>query len=235
MQSTQELTKHSRSAELKTRRCPRCCRQLPKSAFWRDRLRPHGCFAICKDCANVRDGRKYRTCRTCRHKKPIKSEFWPSRAICKTCYLVRGLKHCGKCLQLKKLEKFHNNTTANLDGKRSWCKICCKPHDNDVVRVRRNALRRYGLTEQDYEVLLKQQNYCCAVCADTQEEAGGHLLSVDHCHKTGVVRGLLCPRCNAGLGQFRDNPDFLKAAIKYLGRRKNGASRGSKRNLRPTA
>lgn len=55
----------------------------------------------------------------------------------------------------------------------------------------------------------------CKIC--NQSCSSGYKLSVDHCHLTGEIRGLLCLRCNKGLGYFKDNPEFLSKAIKYLG------------------
>ena len=65
------------------------------------------------------------------------------------------------------------------------------------------------------QILAKQQNYCCAIC-DINESELRRNLEVDHCHNTGVIRGLLCERCNKGLGLFRDKTDVLRTAIQYL-------------------
>ena len=57
------------------------------------------------------------------------------------------------------------------------------------------------------------QEEACAICGYPQFSED---LSIDHCHETGEVRGLLCKHCNLGLGHFRDDPERLKAAIDYL-------------------
>lgn len=62
-----------------------------------------------------------------------------------------------------------------------------------------------------YELSLKQ-NHACAICGRIMKDK----LFIDHCHKTGKIRGLLCPTCNAGLGFFRDDPNLLKNAVMYL-------------------
>lgn len=69
----------------------------------------------------------------------------------------------------------------------------------------------YGVTPEQFEAMLTEQGGGCKICRAIEP------LSVDHCHAKGDVRGLLCRRCNSGLGMFRDNPDFLRAAIEYLG------------------
>lgn len=74
--------------------------------------------------------------------------------------------------------------------------------------------QKYGITLEEYEVLLEQQHNKCFIC-DT-EHADSKPLYVDHCHKTGTVRKLLCQHCNTGLGMFRDNPELLTKAADYL-------------------
>ena len=84
---------------------------------------------------------------------------------------------------------------------------------------RRNNIRRYGITLEDYNTLLEQQNGVCAICKNPETlTVKGKIvnLSVDHCHDTGVVRGLLCRSCNVGLGNFRDDVNLLETAISYL-------------------
>ncbi len=78
---------------------------------------------------------------------------------------------------------------------------------------RRSRLRRYGLSEADYQKLLTQQNGVCAICGQAPTKAP---LSVDHDHATNKVRGLLCINCNMALGQMNDNPEWLRRAADYL-------------------
>jgi hypothetical protein len=73
-------------------------------------------------------------------------------------------------------------------------------------------LRKYGLTTQEYDALVKAQDGCCAICFTRTTR-----LVVDHNHETGLVRGLLCSPCNTGLGHFKDSVERLKEAINYLG------------------
>lgn len=73
----------------------------------------------------------------------------------------------------------------------------------------------YGITLLEYEKLWFMQSERCAICKT--EKVGKHgTAAVDHDHETGEVRGLLCSRCNTGLGQFKDNITYLKNAIDYL-------------------
>lgn len=79
--------------------------------------------------------------------------------------------------------------------------------------------RNYGITLEWYREQLSKQNNVCAICKQPEKAViRGKVISmpVDHCHKTGKPRGLLCTKCNRGLGLFSDNVDVLKAAISYL-------------------
>ncbi len=77
------------------------------------------------------------------------------------------------------------------------------------------------MTPSEFEARLASQGGGCAICG-TKTPGGRGRFVVDHDHKTGVVRGLLCNLCNPALGLFKDNPSLLESAIRYL---KNGGYR----------
>lgn len=77
------------------------------------------------------------------------------------------------------------------------------------------TVERYGLTWDDYHAMLEEQGQCCAICGLHQSEVGAPLV-IDHDHDSGKVRALLCAACNRGLGCFRDDPQRLDAASRYL-------------------
>lgn len=77
---------------------------------------------------------------------------------------------------------------------------------------RQNLRRQHGLTLEQYETMLGQQSGGCAICGVGNPPT----LAVDHNHKTGKIRGLLCAKCNTGLGGFRDDTSLLCRAIAYL-------------------
>lgn len=83
----------------------------------------------------------------------------------------------------------------------------------------RHNLKVYGLTPESYGAMVTTQNGGCAICGATSpgRKGSGRLL-IDHCHDTGVVRGLLCHPCNAILGYAKDSADRLRAAADYLER-----------------
>ena len=79
--------------------------------------------------------------------------------------------------------------------------------------------RRFGITPEKYAELFKSQNGTCAICnnPETATRLGKvKALSVDHCHKSGAIRGLLCSDCNTGIGKLKDDVKILQSAIQYL-------------------
>ena len=81
--------------------------------------------------------------------------------------------------------------------------------------------KKFGIDINCYNKLLKDQNEVCAICGNPETIVDNRTkktrsLAVDHCHTTKKVRGLLCMGCNQGLGNFRENPEFLAAAITYV-------------------
>jgi hypothetical protein len=83
---------------------------------------------------------------------------------------------------------------------------------------RARCLRKYGMTIADYDRLLAKQHGACAICR--RPPKSGKPLNVDHCHTTGVVRGLLCFRCNYGLSYFAEDGVRLQRAANYLRRKR---------------
>lgn len=106
----------------------------------------------------------------------------------------------------------------------AWCRRCCLEYQRAYTRKskpssaqnRRSSLRRkFGITPEQYEALYQQQDRACAICRATSNFTFKNLC-VDHDHRTGKVRGLLCLNCNTALGQFKDSTDLLVRAVGYL-------------------
>jgi len=122
-----------------------------------------------------------------------------------------GLRRCGTCGQSKQLSEFHKRRGDLLSFR---CRQCTAAA---LIKS------RYGLAQKDFADMVDRQQGCCAIClTDLRLRAGSvcrdKTVAVDHCHKTGQVRGLLCSMCNTGLGNFADSPARLTAAINYLHR-----------------
>lgn len=82
-------------------------------------------------------------------------------------------------------------------------------------------LYRFRLKSEDYYRMLEEQNHLCAICKKPETQIKKtynkiKMLSVDHCHQTQKIRGLLCHACNAALGLFKDSKENLQSAISYL-------------------
>lgn len=139
-------------------------------------------------------------------------------------------KQCPSCGIEKPVDQFSRDKNRP-DGRYPYCKVCTsarkkeKRYDKewreanpDKVKTNRRTglLRRYGLTEEDFNAMLAAQNGACAICKSTDPQDRWGRFHVDHCHTTGKVRGLLCSHCNTGLGKFYDNTETLAEAIRYL-------------------
>lgn len=146
------------------------------------------------------------------------------------------MKICTKCDISKELENFPKHKHCK-DGISTWCRQCLRNNTdlwehknpqrkayvsklwqqrNPRSRANSKFKSRYGITIEIYEDMVKNQNGKCAICnKDSFNNIKGKLF-VDHCHKTKIVRELLCHDCNDGLGRFKDNKNLLYKAAKYL-------------------
>ena len=135
-------------------------------------------------------------------------------------------KICARCNIEKPFSDFHKNHKTK-DGLNCYCKRCRSIEEKKRAdkpghkeRVYNNSLMRmYGIDINRYNQILESQNYTCAICGSTETGGRGKKhFSVDHCHTTKKVRGLLCKSCNIMLGEAKDNPRTLSRAIEYLER-----------------
>lgn len=149
-------------------------------------------------------------------------------------------KLCSLCGLTKPFDDFHKSPLGR-DGRQSRCKVCAiakareayladpekkkaqvaawvaaNPERTELTQ-RRSRMKKYGITLADYEDRLGSQGGACAICRVAEPGRGRKHFCVDHDHKTGAVRGLLCMNCNDGLGRFKDRPEVLLAAVEYLG------------------
>lgn len=92
-----------------------------------------------------------------------------------------------------------------------------KPTDR-TKKINRNSylLKTYGISHAEYNQMLFKQSFACAICEAPRNDETQKFLAVDHCHKTGKVRGLLCTKCNQGLGMFKDDVKLFQKCITYL-------------------
>lgn len=119
---------------------------------------------------------------------------------------------CSDCRIEKPISEFPKD--INEVGRHKYrCKMCCRKAFSLW------QIKRYGITKKDYLTILEKQKGTCAVCGrkETRKLRGTIVrFSVDHNHLTGKVRGLLCNRCNRGIGMFDDNIAIILNAVEYL-------------------
>ena len=135
-------------------------------------------------------------------------------------------KCCSKCNEVKPLTDFHKRAVGK-NGLNPQCKVCQAAYakvrnssEQERLATRRRALKGfYNIDLATYNNMLEAQGGVCAICGTADAHSTRNVsFAVDHCHSTGIVRGLLCNSCNMGLGYFKDNPHSLAQAIAYLGR-----------------
>lgn len=131
--------------------------------------------------------------------------------------IIDGRKRCARCKEWKPISNF-GMYQRKKGGKSylSYCPICAvamakKNRDLKFGSARNYWLfKRYNITAEQFDAMVLAQNGNCAVC--TERPA----VYVDHCHETGQVRGILCPRCNTAIGQFGDNLAGIGRVVAYL-------------------
>ena len=127
-------------------------------------------------------------------------------------------RKCNCCNELLPVTKFYiqkdikNNKHYRFN---SPCKFCANINRDINYHKAYQRKKKYNLTAEEYELKLIKQNYACSICNIHRDDYSKDF-AVDHCHKTGKVRALLCNNCNSGLGFFKENLRIIQKAIVYL-------------------
>lgn len=157
--------------------------------------------------------------------------------------LVRPDKKCTGCRVVKPIDQF-GITTRAIDGRAWKCRDCISQYTKKAKAApgqfekrqeerrrffaahpdykRNEQLKRlYGITASQFDEMHQRQGGRCAICGEHEDNLKTPVdrcrpLHIDHSHETGVVRGLLCYRCNTGIGQFDDSPEMMETAAEYL-------------------
>ncbi|WP_433354097.1 endonuclease domain-containing protein [Micromonospora saelicesensis] len=134
-------------------------------------------------------------------------------------------KTCSLCKETKPTSDFHRSRQRK-DGLHPWCAPCTRAYNRSYIkrnpegnraRARKSRIKaKYGITWQQRDQMIADQGGRCAICQT--EFTNSKTTHVDHCHTSGVVRGILCYSCNTALGSFKDDVGRLNAAIEYLER-----------------
>lgn len=184
------------------RTCPGCNQEKGAGQFYQNRRGANLLSTRCKLCSRRRNAENYRR---------RQLGLGPRVAI-----PPEGFRRCPDCREVKSLDDFPRNR-ASVTGYGSYCKPCHNAKGKATYTrlygsTRHYHLqRRYGISAERVEELIREQGGVCAICLTGKPE------HVDHDHRTGRVRGILCFNCNGGLGQMRDRVDVLLAAVDYLG------------------
>lgn len=167
----------------------------------------------------------FRNCPSCGKLQEYKTKIGLQKAIklnsvCKSCrnslkaggkgivlYNTAGERCCIDCKDYKPLSEFYNNKS----GKTSICKSCSNNRSEEYHK-KIYRYKKYGITKKLFDELLLKQNNTCAIC----KKSFNNDIHIDHDHSSNKVRGILCAKCNKGLGQFNDNIQCLTNAIIYL-------------------
>ena len=134
-------------------------------------------------------------------------------------------KDCTHCGEIKPLTDFSKDK-ATPTGYGYWCKQCAREINiayKNTAAGKRSAKKgqlkfRYKLTYEEWEKLFNDQKACCAICGTHQSKLK-RSLCIDHSHDTGVIRGLLCNRCNLGIAHFKEDAENCLKAYQYLRQR----------------
>ena len=204
--------------------CRTCREKKPKSEF---EQQYSGLSRICRSCC-IRG--KVAVCRRCRERKPH-SEFPPNplsplgrSLLCNECtaptatawrngLLSEGTAVCRSCKNRKPKLEFYRRGPRGVSFLASQCASCALDRSHRA----KNILRKYGITWDQFDAMLKAQNSGCAVCGEPLEldEGSKGRVNIDHNHETGEVRAVLCHPCNTKLGAV-ESPGFLPLALAYL-------------------
>jgi hypothetical protein len=130
------------------------------------------------------------------------------------------MKICNICKSSKPFSEFSKSNTARGDGYQYTCKLCNTIEKRKWREANQNKnrntkyLKKFGITLEEVLNILKNQNNKCAICSLSVKL--GSKTHLDHDHLTGNIRGVLCQKCNHGIGLFNDSTQILKSAILYL-------------------
>ena len=190
--------------------CSTCHIRKNVNDFHKWNLAADGLKDSCKECRKKEAAKNYLKIRTRTKREKIEEEF----------KLYDG-RTCTKCLILKPKEEFYKDK-CKINGYSSYCKACSKNQwkefktNNPRISRTRNLKNLYKMSDADYNKMLIDQDNKCKICMSSDTGKRHKHFHVDHCHISGKIRGLLCHKCNTGIGLLQTNVKVLQNAIKYI-------------------
>lgn len=185
---------------------------------------------ILRELDDLPRGHVYKICHREGISWPVLNGWRQNRALYEEMEAHPGFKRCGRCKEWKVHAEF-SRSRQNPDGLNSYCRPCDyqykrawakKDATKARAQARKNHLRStYGITVEQQDAMLEAQGHRCLICGTKFDDIkprvpGGPRYTIDHCHDSKKVRGLLCGPCNLGLGNFKDDLGRLREAIEYL-------------------
>lgn len=125
-------------------------------------------------------------------------------------------RKCTKCKQLLSLSEFYEKRSENRYF--SWCITCWNEYQSSYYHKTKRSSHRLlkRATPGWIATRLEKLEYKCELCREPLDISDNYQVHVDHCHITKKKRGILCRKCNTGLGMFNDDPEQLRRAAKYI-------------------
>lgn len=209
---------------MEAKRCKRCHEVKPLKDFRVDERKKNGHYATCRMCViNLADMRRStrpptisKTCKTCGEEKAgeafgvDRSTKDGLRASCKACLKQQGCHYYRGWTEERRAQAREYSRQWRINNPVAYKK----------AYIKSMRKRKYGVDEDTYQRMLEEQGHRCAICGHEEKLKSNGVdvdnLSVDHNHRTGAIRGLLCHNCNRALGLLADDPQRLAAAIVYL-------------------
>ncbi|TDC41506.1 hypothetical protein E1281_37305 [Actinomadura sp. KC345] len=190
-----------------SKRCLDCGEVKAAAEFWKLKASKDGLAYYCKVCFGLRNSRSY-----WKKQSELGKE---TRVYRRHSDVPEGMKYCAQCEKIKPVVEFGHNR-AKSSGLATYCRPCHNKVMADNKERNHGSGRnyllklRYGVTEDQVRQMIAEQGGICVICLRAEAK------HVDHDHMTGLVRRVLCFKCNGGLGQFEDDPERLRLAAEYL-------------------
>lgn len=196
--------------------CSGCDQNLPLESF-------HLCYngllgrhRYCKTCRKVKDKRQDPEKRRLRNLRYRHANPEKARELSRRGHQSRKDDPTFKEQARQRANKHYHSKT--VEERREMRRLQCEADPEDYHRKRLNQHLRstYGITVERFEEMFREQQGCCAICGQHQENCRRRL-AVDHCHASGKVRQLLCDRCNLFVGHI-ETPELMQKTLDYIAR-----------------
>lgn len=201
--------------------CIKCQETKETKDFYRDSSNISGYMVVCKSC----------------HSQHIRAKYREKYGEVRGDTFNNGTtKRCTRCKEIKPFEDFGRRGPKRSNAYESECKICKRKRSSEAyhtspveqARIRnKNLKKNFGITLEEYTRMLDFQGGVCAICGKEETRIDPRRgivssLAVDHDHKTGMIRGLLCYTCNMALGYLQEDPNLIQALLTYILHYKEG-------------